>query len=252
MLLLQLARGALVPHAPLLLPELSSGETRSASAAIRRSIEALNLEGTDVILIASPHGSVTGVYADVRGSLGRFGHPEISVAKQSDPEGAAQLADAWGKPLLGEEVDHGIFVPVSLVASGTPIIAVAFAETTEKSVESADSIELEVAGFIEALSNVAGKGSVMFVASANDSAGLTRRAPLTEIAGAADLRVEFLAAMTDDVGKIEPLARRMWANAGSCGLAPLLCLARLFAGRPADVVAAEQPVGVGYTVAATT
>ena len=241
-------RGALVPHAPLLLPELSSGETRSASAAIRESIGALNLDGIDVVVIASPHGRATGVYAHVRGSLGPFGYPDIAVAKEVDPDGAVQLADAWETPLLMEQVDHGVVVPASLLTSGVPLIAVAFAEAVERTVERAESVELEVVSFLEALSKVAGKRSIMFVASANDSAGLTPRAPLTELAGAAELREEFLAALREDVGKIDPLARRMWEN-GSCGLAPLLCLARLFAGRSAEVLAAEQPVGVGYTVA---
>lgn len=252
MLLLQLVRGALVPHAPLLLPELSSGETSRASAAIRRSIAALDLDGIEVIVIASPHGRVTGVYADVRGSLGQFGHPNILVARESDPGVAARLADAWGKPLLEEGADHGVLVPASLLASDVPIIAVAFAEVVDRSAETAESVELEVEGLIETLSNVADTRSIMFVASANDSAGLTPRAPLTEVTGATELREKFLAAMREDIGKIDSLARRMWADTGSCGFAPLLCFARLFAGRAAEVLAAEQPVGVGYTVATTT
>lgn len=250
--LLQLTKGALVPHAPLLLPELASDETRAASSAISDAIRAIGFDTFDLVVIVSPHGRRSGVYRELKGSLAGFGYPGIELQGSSDKAGAARLADAWGVPLLDEPVDHGILVPMALFQSATtPVVGVSFQENGGVIGTDSERVEEEVRAFLAAIESVSGPERVLFVASANDSAGLTARAPLTELPGASGLREELIAALLEDVGRVEGVARRLAADSGSCGLASLLCLARLFSGRRADVLAKEQPVGVGYTVAVT-
>lgn len=249
--LLQLTKGALVPHAPLLLPELASDETLAASSAISKAVRAIGFETFDLIIMVSPHGRRSGVYRDLKGSLAGFGYPRIEFEGSSNQAVAARLADGWDQPLLNDPVDHGILVPAALCLSSAPVVGVTFRETSDLDGTGTASVEEEVRTLVAAIESLPGPGSVLFVASANDSAGLTARAPLTELPGASGLRDELIDGLLTDVGQVEDVARRLAANSGSCGLAPLLCLARLFSGQKADVLAREQPVGVGYTVAVT-
>lgn len=249
--LLQLTRGALVPHAPLLLPELASAETLAASTAISDAVRAIGFETFDLVIMVSPHGRRSSVYRDLKGSLAGFGYPRIQYEGSTNQGVAARLADAWGQPLLEDPVDHGILVPAGLSQSSAPVVGVTFRETSDVDGAGTSIVEEEVRALVAAIQSVSGPGSVLFVASANDSAGLTARAPLTELPGASGLRDELIDGLLTDVGQVEDVARRLAADSGSCGLAPLLCLARLFPGQKADVLAKEQPVGVGYTVAVT-
>ena len=249
--LLQLTKGALVPHAPLLLPELASDETRAASASVTDALGAIGFDAFDLIIIVSPHGHRSGVYCDLKGSLVGFGYPTIGLEGSSDRVVAARLADSWGQPLLDEPIDHGILVPLAMTGSAVPVVGLCFRETTEMNGAGTERVEEEVCALVSAIQSVHGPGSVLFVASANDSAGLTARSPLTEVPGASRLRDELIDALLTDVSQVEDVALRLAADSGSCGLAPLLCLARLFSGCSAEVLAKEQPVGVGYTVAVT-
>ena len=252
MLLLQLTKGALVPHAPLLLPQLASEETRSASGAIGTAVKSLKFDDYELLVIVSPHGRQTGVYRKLSGSLKEFGYPGIMLRGTSAGDIASSLADAWRQSLVDDPIDHGVLVPLALHGpTQVPVIAVSFQDSTTFDRGEGRRIEDEARALAAAIPDVVGSGSVLFVASANDSAGLSARAPLTELPRAGELRDELHRTLAVDVGKVDGVALQLFEESGSCGLGPLLTLAELFAARKADVLAREQPVGVGYTVAVT-
>ena len=233
----------------MLVPQISAPETSDASTRITGALSEINPGDAELLIVLSPHGARTGVYAQKRGDLGPFGYANIGVDLNHDVEVAAALAQEWGKPLLDEPVDYGVFIPLVLWEPERPparpvsVVAATFAESS--------GVEDDALAFADVLTRLGRPKRTFFVASANGSAGLSPRAPLTEIEGAGELEDALLEALRTDVSRVADAAHALSNRGGSCGLGPLLAFARLFAGRSCRVLAHERPVGVGYTVAVT-
>lgn len=212
-------------------------EVGGAGTAATKAMSELDLAGAETIVIASPHGTGTGVYRMPGGNLDAFGPRGIDVSAETDAEAAETLAARWGRPVLDAPADHGIVVPLRLIEASAPVVAVAFAE-------GAGAAEGE--GLADAVSSLG--GAVAFVASANLSAGLTERSPLPSLPGAAEADTAVLDALRHDPAA---LANVDFERAGSCAAPVLATFGSLFAGCPCDVLAYEHPFGVGYAVART-
>ncbi|MFN2489897.1 MAG: hypothetical protein ABR529_09210 [Actinomycetota bacterium] len=237
--------GALVPHAPLLLPELASDEVRGAAERVRGAMLALPFESADVVVILSPHGTTTGVYADVVGSLDDFGVPGIHLRRRPERALSEALATAWGAPMLDHAVDHGIVVPLSMDRrSSAGVVAATLAEDAEP-----ESTAAHARSFADALRSLAPERRLLFLASANTAAALTPRAPLTERREAGEAEQRLTAGITRDAGFAEAVALEHARLAGACGAGPLIAFGRLCRGGRAEILAHECPVGVGYLVA---
>ena len=208
-----------MPHAPLLLPELESPEVAAAASTIRAAVRSLDLD-VDALILLTPHSRTPGVYASVAGDLSGFGVPEIDAKAETDDEVAAAL----GLPMVESRIDHGVLVPLLLGGWDVPVVGVGVAS--------------------DAAVNLETDRRVAVLGSLNLSAGLSPRAPLTEIAGATESESAFVEAVAKDVtaaaGMVPP---------GSCGGSVMATMGRLFGGRAARVLAHEAPVGVGYLVA---
>ena len=235
---LQLAAGVVVPHAPLLLEAVAG---RPVAHRVVAAAQGLAFPPADVLVVASPHGRATGVYLGASGDLDAFGPPGVSATAAPEPGFARELAGAWGRPLLDEPVDHGVVVPLLLLDATAPVVAVAFAEGLD-----AETAIAEAEGLVHAL-DAAGR-TVVFVASANTSAGLTERSPVPSIPGAAEAEADVLEALQSDPGDVTALLPAM-ARAGSCAAGPLAAFSSLCRGRRCELLAYEAPVGVGYAVA---
>lgn len=239
----------------MLVPELASAETKAASIAMTDAIASLQLGRFELIVVLSPHGVRAGVYEQVEGSLAGFGYPDIALTCPGDAVLAGELAKAWGTPLLEGPVDYGIVVPMLLAHEHSSdlgearVVGACLPEMLDR--EDLEPIAKLADSFAQALAVVGGSKRALFVASANDSAGLSARAPLTKLPGAMELSDDLLGALGADVGLVEEPAHRLAIDGGSCGFGPLLALGRLFTGRRAEVIVHERPVGVGYTVALT-
>lgn len=142
--------------------------------------------------------------------------------------------------MLDDPLDHGIVVPLELLAWSDPVVAVGFAED-----------EPDVAGAALSLADTMGSIEADVVASVNGGVGVTARGPLTELPRGRELEEELRGALGGDPALLEEVAPRLATEAGSCGLGPLLVFARLFAGASMEVLAHEWPFGVGYPVAVT-
>lgn len=213
----------MVPHAPLLLPEVGGDR----GAAVTAAVASLDFPGAEVVVLASPHGDRTGVYRLPSGDLDAFGPRGITA--DAEPGPAEELARAWGRPVVEDKVDHGIVVPLRLLAPSVPVIAVAFAEGGEND----DGLAYAIASL----------GPVVaFVASANLSPGLDERSPLPSLKGPAEADAAVLAALREAPESVV-------APPASCAAPTLAAFGSLFAGRPCEVLAYEHPWGVGYAVA---
>jgi hypothetical protein len=239
-----LVAGAVLPHAPLLLPEVTAvPHAREVVAGARSHI----LPAADVTIVVSGHGRVSGVYQDVRGSLTGFGLSDPVWESPAAPDVARGLAAEWGKPILGDEVDHGVLVPIRLGTMVGPFVGVCLRETTGPGASGVESAVAEAHTLVSSLAALPGRVAV--VASAHTAASLTPRAPLTERPEGRVLDDAILDALGSDVGKLAEIPARMWRAGGSCGSGPLTVLGLLFIGARATVIAYAHPVGVGYLVA---
>ncbi|HJR44710.1 MAG TPA: hypothetical protein VJ927_03840 [Actinomycetota bacterium] len=231
-------RGAIVPHAPLLAPDISGSHELGALEGVRAAARAVARAWSPPTVLISPHGSRSGVYRSTRGDLGAFGVPRAHALGDIDTRASEVLSERWGRPFLEEPLDHGIVVPLLITGYQGPLVAVALAEEGD--------LAEDVGHLAKALADLDG---ATVVASVNSGAGITSRAPLTELPGAAALEDELAEALRRDVGSVADLARRLRDAGGSCAMGPLLVLAHLFDGIAAVVDSHEWPVGVGYLVA---
>lgn len=219
--------GWLVPHAPLLLPGVN--ETAETRALERIRARLPSIESGRALVLVTPHGPRPGVFARSVGSLSAFG---LSHRVEAETGPAAALADAWGAELLADELDHGAVVPLLLMAPPGPVTCVSLPGPDR----AAGTALREVFG-----------DDLTLIASANGSAGLTPRAPLTEIPEARAAHERFVDAIGRDAALMRETAE---ALPGSCAAGPVGVLADLFEGTAGEVLADEAPVGVGYTIAA--
>lgn len=229
--------GAILPHAPLLVPQVSGPREGSGVEKVRAAMREVAGDFRRSTVVLSPHGSNAGVYADGRADLSSFGVPRAKGRLSASDDAIHDLADAWGRPVLEEPPDHGVAVPVLLGPLAPPVIGVAFAEGPDPTADAA--------GLADALRRI----DHDVIASVNTGAGVTARAPLSELDAAPALERDLADALRSDSSAVADVARRLAADGGSCCLGPLLVLAELFSGGSAEVLAHEWPFGVGYLVA---
>ena len=122
----------MVPHPPIILPEVGRGEEKkiAATAAAYEQAAALVSElRPDTIVLASPHSILYSDYFHIspgkaaKGDMGQFRAPEVKIHVEYDTEFAAELTklcDQTNFPAgtLGErraELDHGTMIPLYYV-----------------------------------------------------------------------------------------------------------------------------------------
>ena len=188
----------------------------AAAVSIRSAIDQLDLKDAEALVVLTPHAHQAGVYRDGRGDLHRFGVPGVEVEVETwVPE---------GMPTIEGLLDHGAVVPLAMGRWELPVAVVAANGRSSPRFET--------------------DRRVAVIGSANLSAGLSARAPLTEVPGAAEAEDRFVETLRTNVGSITncPLP-------GTCSNDLIATFAEIFAGSRARVLAHEAPVGVGYIVA---
>jgi hypothetical protein len=243
--------GALAPHAPLLVEELRSAETRAAGDAIETAVRDLQWDAVDLCVLVSPHGPSSGVYEEVRGSLRDFGASGAERNWTGDLDVAKRLAESWDRPLLSGPVDYGVLVPLFLggVTAEKPIVGVTLAEADLRDRLSWHRLHEDVLALDAALQSLDSSTRALVVASCNTSLALSPRAPLTELPDVQGTEEQLLAALEGPLGDLSArhLLETIWSQ-GSCAPGPLLLLSSLFPRARLRAVTYRAPVGVGYLV----
>lgn len=127
--------GAVLPHPPVLLPEIGKGRESQAQATLDayRTVADRMLElGVRRLMMISTHGIVTlGRFhlltGELSGNLGRFDAPTVTFRHRIDGELSEAIfnaAQAAGVPLAKahswEESDHSVGVPLTLLGDALP------------------------------------------------------------------------------------------------------------------------------------
>lgn len=240
--------GAVVPHAPLLVPEVNPA---SRDRAIVRSLEEVRSRRADAVFLISSHGERTGVYTRATGDLERMSIPSGRAAAPVEPELTGEFAFEWGEPRLDSPLDHGVVVPLLLKAlpPDVPVISCALEETTGPGKSFTGARGRSAAGLAAAIATFAQRRNVAVIASAHGAAGLGANAPLTHQPGAEMLDERILEAFERDIGDLLQIDEASWTHGDPCGRAPLLVLAHLFQNHAGSVHGYDSSQGVGYIVA---
>lgn len=221
-------RGALVPHAPLLLPEVTSkaDDLRDIWDGLSR----VRIPEETLVVVLSPHSSRTGVYATNEGSLSGFGLPGLSGRW---PKGSIDGLDLL---VLDEPLDHGALVPLLSLGVEGKVVAVGLAQ------------DADVPAAIEGIKSVVAERDGFILASAHTSARLSERAPLPYTFDAVRLESRLITNIESDCDALRSGAGSLESVGGTCSRTTLEAFGELFSGTEGNVLAYGFPFGIGYPV----
>jgi len=255
--------GCVVPHPPLMVPDVGKGEEKGISTTIQsmqKLADKLEQQKPDTVLIISPHGVS---YQDTMGiltaksSIGNmhdWGVPGPDLYFDNDIELVSAIekeAQETRIPLksIGEteyNLDHGIMAPMHYLypaVKGIPLVPITFSWL---------SLNTHFA-FGEAIGKAAAASGkrVALIASGDLSHRLIPGAP----AGYDPKGQVFDRQLVDSLSKLDVLAVRtmdknLIERAGECGLRSIIILLGAMQGLSVTphILSYEGPFGVGYMV----
>jgi AmmeMemoRadiSam system protein A len=131
--------GYIMPHPPIILPEIGRGEEKKASATIegcRKIAREIEAEKPGTIVVITPHGPVfrdavcINAGKTLAGNLGRFGQRDMEFSYQNDIELMEEFCERLDAASievvindrnsshhyhLDKELDHGVLVPLYFI-----------------------------------------------------------------------------------------------------------------------------------------
>ena len=258
--------GAVLPHPPILLPEIADGRQRD----VRATLDAYDLVGRRLlelhigrVLMISTHGIVTlrrfhVLNARLSGNLSRFRAPQIRFERDPDPDLVKSIMNAADKhdlPLTAtktwEESDHSLGVPLRLLADAVPskiaVVSISFRPPE-------DHYRLgQAIGAALCSSSLAEPTAIL--ASGDAVHTLTEESAYKRHPRAQEVQSEFEAALTDwDPDRLCVIDESLRREVDESVISPTLILMGALNAR-ADVtvhpriLASEHPWGVGYVTA---
>lgn len=123
-----LSTGGLVPHPPVLIPEIGGGRLREAAdivRAIKALVEMIAADAPDVLIMSGPHhpeartaaaGVVTA--AKLQGDFERFGAPDVRVELRGSPDIARSILKAMPSGSGGYSIDAAGGFPAFEIEDG--------------------------------------------------------------------------------------------------------------------------------------
>ncbi|MGI6404465.1 MAG: AmmeMemoRadiSam system protein A [Oscillospiraceae bacterium] len=261
---MSITAGFLVPHPPLIVPQVGQGREKEISATIRsyrgvaRQIGALSPQ---TIILFTPHSTVYSDYIHISpgkgavGSLAQFGDPSPIKVRYDEAlvRRVEQLCANERLPAgtLGErepQLDHGTLVPLHFIREYAKDFSLVRVSSSGLSREEHYRFGMLLAQAVEELGR-----SAVVIASGDLSHKLTEDGPY----GFAPEGPALDKALTTllDRGEFEALFEldeSLCERGAECGLRPLLMLAGALDKRQihSKLLSYEGPFGVGYGVAA--
>lgn len=245
----------LMPHAPVLIPEVGRGRELEAGDVVegmrelsRRALAA----NPDRLIIVSPHtprhAEGFGRWSEnrIRGDLRRFGTPEVVIDLPNDVEFGGRMKTLT-KPISGQDLDHGASVPLYFLADAgwdgpTTLVGLAFPGM-------GDMAELG-----RELRNIAKEigGHSVFIASGDMSHALKPGAPAGYNPRAQNFDDQFVEIVkAGNFGRIVEIDPELRELAAEDVVDSTLMAVAVTAGneRGSEFLAYQNPFGVGYSVA---
>ena len=246
----------LMPHAPVLIPEVGQGREREAGQVVDAMVELSRrmMEcQPDRLVLISPHSPRQrgrfGIWIDPRiaGDLGRFRAQEVQINVPTD----LTFAEALGKEacweIRGEALDHGASVPLYFLTKGgwdgpTTLLSLNYPGD---------------GGLVElgrAIAEVTGKlgGTTAVIASGDMSHALIPGAPCGFLPRAKEFDARFVELIKSrhyqEVQAIDPVLQEL-ASEDVVDSTVIGAASVDWAASGAEFLAYQCPFGVGYSVA---
>lgn len=265
---------AFMPHPPIMIREVGGADSENISKSIAAASQAarfLMQQNPETLVVITPHApgfrDAAGVNVSprVKGNLGSFGHPEVSVAYDTDVPLAQQilrqserlgvglmpLDDAAAlKYRISLNLDHGAVVPLTfLQKEGFQ------GRLVHLSVGWLPYEEMYSFGKVVQMAiDVEGRKTCAVI-----SGDLSHRLLPDAPAGYSPLAADFDRRVVEALGAVDTkallaLEPELVEAAGECGLRPAFFCMGLLDGleAQAEVLSYEGPFGVGYAVATFT
>ena len=253
--------GAVVPHPPILLPQIAQGREVHAQAtldAYRAVGQRLRDAQVQRLLLISTHGVVTLnrfhiLSSGLQGDFERFGRPRLTFEHPADRElvelilAAAEQDDV---PLtstpIWEQSDHSLGVPITLLQDDLPD-QVAVLSISFRSAQDHYRLGQTIGAALDGLDE-----STAIIASGDAVHRLNEHSPRGPHPRGAELQRQFETALADwnhqSLIEIDDSLRR---EVDESVISPTLILMGALGGRAArpHILCSEHPWGVGYVTA---
>lgn len=254
----------LVPHPPIILPEVGRGEeakiagTHNAYMEVSRGISEIK---PDLIILLSPHARAFADYLEIyggekiSGNMARFRAPSLRITADNDLDFAlllARLSEESGVRAgimnleRNEGLDHGAFIPLYYINKNYTDYKIILCGISGLSAKT----HFEFGRLIKEAVNSLNRRAVL-IASGDLSHRLLAEGPY----GYNPDGPVFDKKITGIIEKADPKAfleieETLCDNAAQCGLKPLQTLAGVLDGDIIEtkVLSYEGPFGVGYSV----
>ena len=262
---------ALMPHPPIMIPEIGKGELDNMTATVAAAGQAAKIikeENPQTIVLITPHGPFfkdavsISIHPRLKGNFGAFGAPDVflgfetdglltrHIVKQAERLGVnlIELTDDVAKDYrLTLDLDHGALVPLYYMQQ-----AGFKGQLVHISVGMLSYEEMYTFGkAVQKAIGVVGK-RVAVIASGDLSHRLQPDAPAGYSPRAAEFDKQVLQSLQDlNIKELLNIDQGLVEAAGECGLRPIFFLMGVVGGREAvaEVLSYEAPFGVGYAVA---
>lgn len=259
-----IAGAFIVPHPPLILPEIGRGEERR----IQKTIDAFQkIAGTaasmhpDTVVILSPHSVMYRDYFHIspgtgaEGNFGLYGYPELQISCAYDTEFVSALCnlteeegiEAGTEGERGKELDHATMIPLYFLSRERPefkIVRIGLSGLSFEEHYRLGQCIAKAAGITERRTIVVASGDLSHCLLDSGPYEYTKEGPeydrrVTEIMDGGEL-YKLLEFPEDFCGK-----------AGECGHRAFCIMAGCLEGKilRSELLSYEGPFGVGYAVA---
>ena len=257
----------LVPHPPLIIPEVGRGE----QLKIQKTIDTLQKVGRmvadlhpETVVVISPHSVMYGDYIHIspgesaQGDFSRFGVPQVSIHKQYDTELVAAICEQAEKAGIsagtqGEKdnrLDHGTLIPLYFIDQHNAKYRIVRISVSGLSALEHYRFGACINKAVERLGR-----RVVLVASGDLSHKLTEDGPYGFAQEGPEFDMQLTEALrTGDFIRLLRFDETFTEAAAECGLRSFIEMAGALDGREvkSDFLSYQGPFGVGYAVFAFT
>lgn len=261
--------GFLLPHPPVLIPEIGRGRERDAGktgAACIHVAEMVAELSPEAIIILSPH---TPLFSDflymydspiLTGSFARFGSPELTLSAVQDTvlrdalfsqlQGASIFAGTLPEAQLArmgldQNLDHGVLVPLYFLQKKLPKVPLVALSSPNM-----DAKTLVLIGECIAEAARESNRSVCVIASGDMSHRVNKESPYGVVPEGALFDQKVCNSLENsDITALRSIDTALRVRAGECGYASLVILSAIFKNPVCTLYSYEAPFGIGYCVA---
>ncbi len=252
-----------VPHPPIILPEVGRGEEKKTSDAYKKISKKIVELNPDTIVITSPHSIMYADYFHIspgktaEGNFSQFRAPQVALKINYDEEFVKKLSSAAmneniSAGVLGERnsnLDHGTMIPLKFLQdAGLDFDKVKFLRIGLSGLSAAEHYKF--GKIIAKISDELGK-KIIFIASGDLSHKLKSDGPYGFVEEGPQFDAEVMENLSDaDFLKLLTMDNQMCNRAAECGLRSFWIMAGALDRKKirAEKLSYEGTFGVGYGI----